>query len=319
MARLIRKTAILAKLEAAYGQAAEPKGVTDAMLISDATIDYQYKNVSRALLRPYLGGSEELVGTRTVQMSFTVELAGSGTAGTAPAWGTLLRASAMAETVVVGTCVEYTPVSGGMESCTMDYSLDGVRYRAVGCRGTASLGLGEGERPTLKFTFTGLDAGAVTAADPSVNFAAWQIPHVVTNANSAGVLLGCTYLDGAFTGGTAYPSRGLSVELGQGVQHIPLLGRESVEITERDTKGSLQLDLTAAQVVDFMTAINANVPTSLGFTHGTQAGHQVLVFAPSVQRINPKVDDFNGTALLGMDLRLLPTTLGNDEIRIIAA
>ena len=52
MARLIRKTAILAKLEATYGQAAVPNGATDAMLISDATIDYQYKNVSRALLRP---------------------------------------------------------------------------------------------------------------------------------------------------------------------------------------------------------------------------------------------------------------------------
>lgn len=319
MARLIRKTAILAKLEATYGQAAVPNGATDAILISDATIEYQYKNVNRALLRPHLGGSEELVGTRTVQMSFTVELAGSGTAGTAPAWGTLLRASGMAETVVVATCVEYTPVSGGMESATIDYSIDGVRYRAVGCRGTASLGLGEGERPTLKFTITGLDAGALAAIDPSVNFAAWQIPHVVTNANSAGVLLGCTYLDGVFTGGTAYPSRGLSIELGQDVQHIPLLGRETVEITGRETKGSLQLDLTAAQVVDFMTAINANTPTSLGFTHGTQAGHRVLVFAPSVQRSNPKVDDFNGTALLGMDLRLLPTSSGNDEIRIVAA
>ena len=68
-----------------------------------------------------------------------------------------------------------------------------------------------------------------------------------------------------------------------------------------------------------MTAINANTPTSLGFTHGTQAGHKVLVFAPSVQRINPKVEDFNGTALLAMDLRLVPTSAGNDEICIVSA
>ena len=319
MARLIRKTAILAKLEATYGQAAVPDGSADAMLISDATIEYQYQNVSRDLLRPYLGASEELVGTRTVQMSFTVELAGSGTPDAPPAWGTLLRASGMAETIVDGECVEYNPVSGGMESATIDYSVDGVRYRATGCRGTATVGLVEGERPTLQFTFTGLDGGAVAAADPGVDFAAWQIPHVVTNANSAGVLLGCTYLDGVFTGGTQYSSRGLQIELGQNVQHVPLLGREAVEITGRETKGSMQLDLTAAQVVSFMTAINANTPTSLGFTHGTQAGGKVLVYAPSVQRINPKVEDFNGTALLAMDLRLAPTSTGNDEIRIIAA
>ena len=238
MARLIRKTAILAKLETLYGQAAVPSGAADAMLVSDTSIQYQYNNVSRDLLRPYLGASEELVGTRTVQMSFTVELAGSGTPDVAPAWGTLLRASGMAETIVTGECVEYNPVSGGMESATIDYSIDGVRYRATGCRGTATLGLGEGERPSLKFTFTGLDAGAVASADPSVDFAAWQIPHAVTNANSAGVLLGCSYLDGAFTGGTQHSSRGLSIELGQDVQHIPLLGRETVEITGREPKAA---------------------------------------------------------------------------------
>lgn len=319
MPRIIRKTAILAKIETTYGVDALPAGATDALLISDASFDYQYNNVARDLLRPHIGASEELVGTRSVQMSFTVEAAGSGTAGTAPAWGPILRACGMAEVVVATKSVEYNPVSGGFSSATIYYSIDGVRYKALGCRGTFVLAMGEGERPVFKVAMTGLDGGVAAAADPALTLAAWKTPAVVTHQNSAGILLGCGYTAPAFTAGQAYASRGIEVTLGQDVKHVPLLGGESVEITARKTTGSIQLDLSAADVVTFMTAINANQLTSLGFTHGTTAGNKVLVYAPAVQRTNPKVVDFNGQAHLSMDLTFTPTSAGNDEIRIIAA
>jgi hypothetical protein len=37
------------------------------------------QNVERGNIRPYLGGDEQLVGTRYVEMGFDVELVGSGT------------------------------------------------------------------------------------------------------------------------------------------------------------------------------------------------------------------------------------------------
>lgn len=317
MARFFRKTALLAKTETVYGTDAAPAGATNALLISNATIDVTYNNVDRALLRPYMGGSEQLVGTRYVKMDFEVEIAGSGTAGTAPAWGAVLRACGMAETVVPSTHVEYTPVSGAFDSATVYYNVDGVLYKALGCRGTVQLAMGEGERPVFKISMTGLDGGATATAAPAVTLTAWKIPQVVTNSNSPGIKLGGTYATGAVTGGTGYPSRGLTIDLGQQVQHVPLLGGETVEITGRETAGSMQLDLTAAQTVTFMADIAANTPTSLSFEHGTVAGGKVLIFAPAVQRINPKLTDFNGTVHLSMDLRFTPAS-GNDEIRIVA-
>lgn len=318
MSRLMRKTAILAKIETTYATDAAPTGVANAILISNATFTFNYNNVDRDLMRAYLGGAEQLVGSRNVTASFDVEIAGSGAAGTAPAWGPLVRACGMAETITASARVEYNPVSATFDSLTIYYSVDGLLHKAIGCRGTMTMGMGEGERPLFKFTFTGIDGGTVAQADPTQTLTAFKPPLVVTDANSGDIKLGGTYATGAITGGTAYPSRGLQLDLGNTVQYIPMLGGQSVEITQRATTGSMQLDLTAAQGATFIADINSNTTTSLSFEHGTTAGNKVLVFAPVVQRINPSWQDFNGTVQLGMDLRLTPNT-GNDELRIVVS
>jgi len=111
MPRLIRKTAILAKIETTYGVDSTPTGAANAILISNASFNIDYSNVSRDLIRPFLGGSEELAGTRFARAQFDVEWANSGTAGTAPAWGPLLRACGFAEaSLSTPVRVEYTPI-----------------------------------------------------------------------------------------------------------------------------------------------------------------------------------------------------------------
>jgi hypothetical protein len=117
-------------------------------------------------------------------------------------------------------------------------------------------------------------------------------------------------------GGTTYPSMGLSLNLGNTVNHIPLLGGESVDITAREVTGSLQIDLDAAAEVAAMTDVNANTLTALGFQFGTAAGYKVQVYGPKVQRINPKKEDKDGRRLIGFDLRFTPNA-GNDELRIV--
>lgn len=317
MPRLIRKTAILAKIETTYGTDALPTGAANALLISNASFDISYNNVNRDLIRPFLGGSEQLTGSRSVQTTFDVEIAGSGLAGDAPAWGPLLRACAMSEAVTVDERVEYTPTSAGFASLTIYYHLDGVLHKALGCRGTFALKMGEGERPVFSFTFTGLDGGTTATADPTLTLTEWKAPLVITDQNSGDIKLGASYSAGAITGGTAFPSRGLNLDIGNSVQYVPLLGGQSVEITQREVTGSMQLDLTAAQLVTAINDINLNTNTSLCLEHGLSAGNKVLIFAPAVQRINPKHADFNGMAHLSTDLRLMPT-VGDDELRIVA-
>jgi hypothetical protein len=318
MPRKTRLTAILAKIETVYGTDSVPTGAADALLVSNPTHSYTYNNAARDNIKAFLGNDEELVGTRYVTCGFDVELSGSGTAGTAPAWGKLLRASAMAETISAGNRVEYNPISTAFESLTIYYHRDGVLHKALGCMGTAEFKLEEGAIPKISFSFTGVDGGPTAVANPTQVLTAWRTPLVVTTANSASVKLGATYAAGALSGGTDFCSRGLMLNLGNDVQYSSMLGPcTGVDIPNRASTGSMQLDLDAAAEVAAYTAISANTLTSVGLMHGTVAGARVLVFAPAVQRINPTQQDFQGRIQIGMDLRVLPLT-GNDELRIVS-
>ena len=318
MPRLIRKTAILAKVEATYGTDSVPTGAANAMLVSNASFNLSYNNVERNFIRPFFGGSGQLAGTRFVEINFEIELANSGTAGTAPAWAPVLRACGMAESVLSTPArVEYTPVSASFSSVTIYYHLDGVRRVALGCMGNVEIMLNEGAAPMLRFSMVGLDGGRTATADPTVTLTAFRAPQVVTDVNSGDINLGCTYAAGALSSGTVYPSRGLSINLQNTVSRKALLGGQAVQISDRNVQGSMQLDLTAAQEVSFLSDINSNTNTTLGFTHQTGAGVGIIVHAPQVQRIDPTDQEYEGDVHIGQSLRFVPTTAGNDELRLV--
>lgn len=320
MPRYIRNSAILAKIEATPGVDAVPTGAANAILVSDLSITQTYNNVDRGLIRPFFGASEQLAGTRSLEIGFDVELSGSGAAGTAPAWGPLLQACGMTETLVASTTATYLPNTDGAtaKSLTIYYYDDGLLHKALMARGSCEFKLGMGERPVMSFKFTALDGGASAAGNPSQTLTAWKAPLVITDPNASDITLGCTIAAGVITGGTTYPSRGLTLNLGAEVKHIPLLGGESVDIVNRDTTGSFSLDLTAAQEATMLADVAANTLISVGFSYGVAAGYKVAIHAPAVQRINPKKEDQDGRRLIGFDLRMTPTTAGNDELRIVA-
>jgi hypothetical protein len=315
MARYARNTVILAKIEGTYGSDPTPTGAANAILVSNPSIDYNYNNVDRALLRGYFGGSEQLVGTRTVNVAFDVELAGSGDAGlTAPAWGPLLRACGFSETDA-GAYFEYVPISATLPSVTIYYYLDGVLHKALGCRGTVEFSLGIGERPLMKFKFMGLDGGVTATANATPTLTAFQKPVVITDTNAGDVNFGCTYSGGVLSSGTAYNSRGLQLSLNAEVNHVPLLGSDVIDLVDRSISGSISVDLAAADVASFKTAVDANTTSTLGFSYGTASGNQIVMHMPVVQRINPRAEDFSGRVLMSYDLRVLPSS-GNDELKI---
>ena len=324
MGRPIRKTVILAKLETTYGTDSAPTGVADALLISNQSINpLVASNVERSNLSGSLGGSEQLVGTHYVEASFDVEIAGSGTATTAPAWGKLLKACGFAESVQTAS-VDYLPITdiSGVASTSLSiyYYLDGQLHKLLGARGTFSMEMGIGERPVFKFRFIGRNGGLTAATNAVPTLTAWKTPQVISDANTGDIMLGAvTYAaaTGLITGGTAAVSRGLRLDIGNNVVFQPLLGGETVEISARDVTGAFSLDLTAAQAVTAMTDVLANTTTALGLTHGAVAGNTVVVYAPKVQRINPSVEDLNGNALHSYALRLVPVA-ANDELRIVS-
>lgn len=317
MSRYIRNTVILLAIEAITGTDAVPTPADNAMLISDMSIDpLDAKDIPRNLIRGYFGGSEQMVGTASVKIGFTVELAGSGTAGTAPAWGSAMLACAMAEgSLTTPPRVEYSPVSTGLKAATIYYYDDGVLHKALGAMGNVTVSAKGGELATLKFDFIGL-VGPISEAMVAGTYTKFKKPVALTKANVIDVTIGATYAAGVLTGGQAYPSTGLDFQLGNAVNFDALLSQETVDITDRDATGNVELQLTAAQEVAFMASVTANVTRSVAMTIGTVAGNKIILFMPAVQLRKPKKVDRNGKRLVGFELGIVPLT-GNDELLLV--
>lgn len=317
--RYLRNTVILAKIESTYGVDSTPTEGANAILISNVTITpIKANNVDRNLLRPYMGGSEQLVGPISVELSFDVEFAGAGAAGTAAPYGPLLRACGFVETLSASVRAEYNLTTPVTDSLSIYAFFDGAKHIIKGCRGSVSIDLTSGNRPVLKFRFLGLDGG-VTAASPSaLTLSGFKTPLVVSEPNTGDVTLGCTYTAATptLTGGTGYPSQGLTLDLGNNLQYVPLLGGESAEITDRSVTGKVTLDLTAANEATFLTNVKSNTLQAAGLMHGTTAGYKIMVFLPAVQLVNPSQVDVAGKLMIAFDMRVLPSS-GNDELKIV--
>lgn len=319
MDRLIRKTAILAKLEDVYAEDALPTGAANALVVSNLSINpLNAEYIARGIIRDYLGASEELPGASYLECSFDIELVGAGVIATAPPWSPLIRVIGFAEVITVGVRVDYVPVSAAFESATVYWYDDGVLHKLLGVRGTATMDLTVGQKPVISFKLMGVDGGIAAVPNVATTLTAWRVPQIVIDANSGDLTFGATHdavAAPAFALGTTYPSQGLTVDLGVKANFQKLLGGESIAISEREVTGAVKLKLTAAQEVAFMADVKAAALTSIGLIHGTVANDKVMVFMPSVQRKEPTKEELNGERMNGYKLRMLPV-VGNDEIRI---
>jgi hypothetical protein len=118
MVLLTRKRLILAKTEETYGTDSSPIG-SDAVLVKELEITpIEADVVSRDLIRPYLGNSDQLLANTRVEITFQVEMAGSGTAATAPRFSSLLKACGMAETTTAAA-ITGTAQAGSAGSITL--------------------------------------------------------------------------------------------------------------------------------------------------------------------------------------------------------
>jgi hypothetical protein len=318
MPRLIKNTIVTAKVQTTPGLDAAPTGAANAVLMSEGSITpLDAQSIDRSLIRGYFGGSEQLVGPASVKLTYAVELAGSGTAGTAPAWGQLLQGCAVAEGLLTTPArVEYMPASTGLKMLTQYYYDDGALHKLLDSMGNSTLSAKVGERPMLRFEWVGLDGGIAVAPNATGVFTPWKKPVAMTKANVIDITLGGTYAAGALSGGTLYNSTGLELNFGNVVNFSAMLSPETVDISDRQSTATIELELTAVQEVALMAAVKANETQSLGFTIGTAAGNKVLIFAPAVQLTNPRKSELNGKRLIGFDLRLVPVN-GNDEWRIV--
>lgn len=316
--RRIRNTVVLVKPATVAGEDAMPTGPENAVLVSEMSITpLEMEKIANPAMKGFFGASADLMGAASVKFDITVALAGSGAAATPPAWGKLNMGCAMAEGILtVPARVEYTPISTGLKDVTIYYYDDGVLHIGLGSMGNVALSAKAGGTPSLKYEFTGVAAPITAVPNVSQVLTAWKMPVAMTKANVVDMTFGATYAAGALTGGDIYPSTGIEVNLGNEVVFNTNLSTEEADITERETTGSTELQLSAAQEVAMLEKVRTGTLISVALTIGLASGNKILVYGPAVQLSSPKKVDIKGIRYVGFDLKFVPVA-GNDEFRLV--
>ena len=304
---LTRKRLLLAKIEGTYGTDPTPVG-TDAVLVSNLSIQpLQLELKDRELILGYLGNTEKVVGQRLVGLSFDVEIAGSGTAGTAPKWSALMQACGFNETIVGGASVTYAPVSTGFKGVTLYYFADGVRHKVTGCRGTWSMSLEAGEIPKISFEFTGLFNAPTDETQPTLTYSNQADPIVVNSANTTPIEVH----------GYAACLESFSLSLANETPFRQLAGcTQQVMITDRKPEGEVTIEAPTIAGKNFFTAASGQTLDEFSWTHGTTAGNIVTFTAPTCNLGSPEYEDSDGIIMLKLPFMPTPTSAGNDEFTL---
>jgi hypothetical protein len=304
---LTRKRTILLKTESSYGTDATPAG-TDALTVRSLDISpIDADVVSRDLVRPYLGNSTQLLANIKVQCNFEVELAGSGTAGTAPRWGPAMLACGTAATTVASTSVTYAPVSSAFSSATVYYFADGIKHAVTGWRGTFEITGELGQIPVISFTGTGIYSTPTDTAVGAVTYGNQADPLIFTSGNTTAFSLfsysGCL--------------SSFSFAMNNEIQYRELIGcTKEVLITDRKPSGQVMIESVPIATKDFFSIATGTATGNLTLTHGTTAGNRAVFTGAQTDITNPTSGDMNGVIMLNLPCVFLPTTAGNNEFSL---
>ncbi|MFE8644126.1 hypothetical protein ACFX58_03465 [Sphingomonas sp. NCPPB 2930] len=306
-AKLMRKMAILAKIEAVRGTDAIPTGAANAILVSDVTLTpIEGDVVERNNVKPYFGSSGSVMVTEYSKVAFSVEIAGVAAAGDLPGYSPLLRACAISVTVAAGVSVTFAPVSDAIESLTLYGNVDGTLHRMTDAHGTVKATVDAKGIPKWAFEFTGAFVPATDAPLPVVDYAKFQTPFGVNKKNTTLTLDGLAVACSAF-----------SFDLGNTVVKRDLMNVDSVEITDRKSTGSVTFENTSVATKDWIGMARSSAKVPLALKHGPGATNVVEIKASLAQIGKPTYSESDGVQMIAVPLSFVPSSAGNDEWSIV--
>jgi hypothetical protein len=304
---LTRKGLIIAAKESTYGTDATPAG-TDAIKVANINITpLQSDVVARQIIRPFLGNPEQLLANQRVELTFDVELTGSGAAGTYPAYGILIEACGFNVATVAATSVTYTPLSATFPSATLYYFNDGIRHKLTGARGSFSLTAEVGQIPTLSFTFMGIYNAPGDVTPPSTTYNDQADPVIFKAGNTSGFQLfsyaGCL--------------QSVNMDLSNEMVYRELINcAKQVMITNRAPNGTVVIEAPNIADHDYFADAIGSDTGNLIFQHGQTAGNIVTFSSPQTDLGSPTYSDQDGVQMLNLPFIATPTDAGNDELEI---
>lgn len=292
MALLRRKVVIGAKIEGTYGDA-EAVSVNDTILVFNPSLTLNIDTLERAPATDTLGNLAPQMGARTATITFSTDLYGSGTRGTAPSIDVLLRACGLEPTTEATHSVLYEARDSGFESATIVVWQDGLKHVLTGCRGRCSFNFNMGQRGSVDFTFEAKEFTYTDEAIPLGNYST-IIPPVCLNQYFS-------------VGGYAAIIPALKIDLVNTLSRAPsvneISGYARVDITDRKVEGTFSPEATILATHDWYTTWSGGVKSDLTITLGNTAGNVIRLTAPNVIYTGLGFEDRSGILAQSMSFR----------------
>ena len=309
MPKLHRKRSILAKAESSYGSDPTPTGSANYVQVIDLNIEPIVSDeVSRDLIRPYMGNYEVIPANTRVNVTFDVEMAGSGSAGTAPKYGAILKACGLSETVVSSTSVTYAPVTTPSDSVTLFVNYDGIRHKVTGARGTFSLNCEVNNIPRISFSLTGIFNAPTDTALPTVTVSNQASPLIFKNGSASNFAIF----------GFAAALQSWNLDFNNEVIYRELVGgTKEVLITDRRPSGTAVIESPALSAHNFFTDYTGTSTGTNTWLHGTVAGNKVTVSCPQTDLGQPTYEESDGITMLSLPFMATPTASANNEFSLV--
>ena len=270
-ALLTARAVVLAKIESSYGVDPTPATSANEVEVFDLGVKVVSDKVERKPLRASISPQPIKRSRKTYEITFTTELKGSGTAGTAGRLSPLFKACGMTETVSAGSSVTYAP-GNPTGSCTIYVYKDGLLFKSLGCRGTFEINVEAGRIPQVKWTFRGTYAIPTDTSLPTPTYEA-TIGQVAESTSTT------------FSGFSAGVVRNYSIDIGNEVIVRPNLNSGGavigVIIGTRTPAGKMLLEAELRATEDIWSDWDLSTAFTFSSVIGVTAGNIVTITSTS--------------------------------------
>lgn len=272
---------VLAKKEGVYGTDAAPTAAANGIL----TRNFQGKpvdidQIDRNLDSGSYGAKPSAPSNERRTFSYEVEVAGSGAAGTAPAWMELLEGCGMGPAALTpgASAVQVFAAPGAASSLTQYDFLSDQKRKTVGSVGTFTVDFTAGAYPFFAFSWTGLVPTATPftkAAPGAVDLSRWQQPNEVNDVNTDFAL-----------DGYAAKLKSWKADAAVTVAVRNLVGSRYVRRGNHAVKSTLVIEAVDVATKDYIGSLRNGALVSFLLTHGTVAGHIIEIASAKTQITN---------------------------------
>ena len=298
---------LLAKIESTYGSDPTPTAGANAKEVSNLIVNLNAEPEERDIHRNTLSQDAPIASKRFAEIQFAMELKGSGTPGTAPAIGDLLRACGMAESVGDdgggSSSVVYTPGSSDHDSITVyRYQiLDGTDCKLqkfVGSRGTFNIVLAAGKKAMIEFNFRAAISGADSdGSTPTPTYGETTKPPIVQSAAFS------------WNSVTALRCQALNLDIANEVvqdEDVNAAGAGLIGfiITGRKPNGRFNPDVIQISANNFKDEWENATERALSIVVGSTAGNICTITAPKCSIDSVSDEDLNGKAKMALPFRM---------------